>query len=51
MKSVTTSITISSPERYAFIDLTDDLRRVMQQLAAARPLPPLPAQAPVQEAA
>jgi phage terminase Nu1 subunit (DNA packaging protein) len=31
--------------------LSDDLRRVMQQLAAARPLPPLPAQAPVQEAA
>ena len=31
--------------------LSDDLRRVMQQLAAARPLPPLPAQAPEQEAA
>ena len=30
VKSVTTTVTISAPERYAFLDLTDDLRRADQ---------------------
>ena len=30
MKSVTTTVTTSAPERYAFLDLTDDLRRAVQ---------------------
>ena len=29
MKSVTTTVTTSAPERYAFLDLTDDLRRAV----------------------
>jgi secondary thiamine-phosphate synthase enzyme len=27
LKTVTTSLTVTPPERYAFVDLTDDLRR------------------------
>ena len=30
MKSVTTTVTTSAPERYAFLDLTDDLRRAVK---------------------
>ena len=30
MKTVTTSLTVTPPERYAFLDLTDDLRRVVK---------------------
>ena len=30
MKTVTTSLTVTPPERYAFLDLTDDLRRAVK---------------------
>ncbi len=30
MKTVTTSLTVTTPERYAFVDLTDDLRRAVK---------------------
>jgi secondary thiamine-phosphate synthase enzyme len=30
LKTVTTSLTIRPPERYAFLDLTDDLRRAVK---------------------
>ncbi len=30
VKSATTTVTISAPERYAFLDLTDDLRRAIK---------------------
>ena len=30
VKSVTTTVTTSAPERYAFLDLTDDLRRAVK---------------------
>ncbi len=30
MKTVTTSLTVRPPERYAFLDLTDDLRRAVK---------------------
>ena len=30
MRTVTTSLTVTPPERYAFLDLTDDLRRAVK---------------------
>jgi secondary thiamine-phosphate synthase enzyme len=30
LKTVTTSLTVTPPERYAFLDLTDDLRRAVK---------------------
>lgn len=30
MKTVTTRLTVTPPERYAFVDLTDDLRRAVK---------------------
>jgi secondary thiamine-phosphate synthase enzyme len=30
LKTVTTSLTVTTPERYAFVDLTDDLRRAVK---------------------
>ena len=30
MKTVTTTLTVTPPERYAFLDLTDDLRRAVK---------------------
>jgi secondary thiamine-phosphate synthase enzyme len=30
LKTVTTSLTVTPPERYAFVDLTDDLRRAVK---------------------
>ncbi len=30
MRAVTTSLTVTPPERYAFLDLTDDLRRAVK---------------------
>ena len=30
MKSSTTTVTVAAPERYAFLDLTDDLRRAVK---------------------